>query len=107
VEPAKYAMVWDTLGTVRTAEGQHAEAIACFEESLRIERASQDRWREVITLTNLSRCLRDAGRDAEARAAWRRALDRLDETDAVEGLNVSRSELVDLLASVPDGVAAT
>ncbi|MGC9083544.1 MAG: tetratricopeptide repeat protein, partial [Anaerolineae bacterium] len=53
------------------------EAIACYEESLRIKRALGDRHGEGQTLANMGVLYKRQGDLEKARALWREALSKL------------------------------
>lgn len=93
----------DTLGRCFMARGRSAEAVDAFEGAVRRARLNQNRWEEGAMLTSLGRALHAADRPDAARAAWREALEIIDEMDAPDGPDLNRAELFGLIAGLDAG----
>src|SRR5262249_24618008 len=89
------AHTWDSLGYIHRQLGQHAEAVECYRQSLRLAVEFADRPQEAEILANLAEAHLAAYDTGEARRAWQRALAILDELDH-PGATLVRAKLAAL-----------
>ena len=68
-----------SLGYAHYRAGHHDEAVACYQHTLDLIKASDDPYRVAETLSSLGEAHRAAGHAAMARAAWERALSIFDD----------------------------
>jgi tetratricopeptide (TPR) repeat protein len=73
------AHAWDSLGYAHHHLGEFSEAAECYERALALWREAGERYFEATTLTHLGDTRRTAGDPDGARAAWRPAVDILDQ----------------------------
>ncbi|WP_229401829.1 ATP-binding protein [Micromonospora okii] len=73
------AHAWDSLGYAHHHLGEFPEAVDCYEHALALWREAGERYFEATTLTHLGDTRRRAGDSDAARAAWRRAVEILDQ----------------------------
>ncbi|UYM05089.1 AfsR/SARP family transcriptional regulator [Solicola gregarius] len=97
------AAALDRLGGAQAADGRGKEAILTYEESAHAVRRLGAATFEAPTLRTLGGLYRDAGRRDDARASWNRALRLLEDAGVDDTFDVSRSELQELLTSLPMG----
>lgn len=91
------AHTWDSLGFVHHQAGRDTEAIACYEQALRLFRELDDRFLQAAALRGLGDARRAVGHLDEAREGYRRALEILDELDHPDA-----RDLRALLDATPD-----
>ncbi|UYM06340.1 AfsR/SARP family transcriptional regulator [Solicola gregarius] len=80
------------------AQGAHHEAIEHFSRATELFRSSRDRWFECVARTHLARSYQATEQTEFARSAARRALELFDDIGDAVGIDLSRTEIVDLLA---------
>ncbi|MDG4771376.1 helix-turn-helix domain-containing protein [Solwaraspora sp. WMMD792] len=93
-DPDGAADTWDSIGFANHRLGRHSDAVDCYQRALRLYRASGNRFFEAATLTHLGHAHLAAGDVGPAQAAWRAALDTLDDLghrDAFELRTLLRS----------------
>jgi len=73
------AHAWDSLGYVEHQLGHHRDAADCYQNALSLFRELGNRFNEADILTHLGDTRHAAGDQQEARAAWKQALDVLDD----------------------------
>jgi DNA-binding SARP family transcriptional activator/tetratricopeptide (TPR) repeat protein len=98
--PTDISAFQDTLGRCYLAEGRSAEAVDAFDLAFQAARKYGDRWDQAVMLKSLGQALRADGRRDAARAAWQQTLETFDAIGASDGPDLSRAELVELVASV-------
>lgn len=98
--PDNHALALETLSRALSRQGNHAEAIACSRQSCELVATQEDPADWARKQACLGRVLRAAGRDSEARRAFLRALAALARLGVDGVYELSRSELLELLASV-------
>jgi tetratricopeptide (TPR) repeat protein len=98
--PTDISAFQDTLGRCYLAEGRYAEAVDAFDLAFQAARKYGDRWDQAVMLKSLGQALRADGRRDAARAAWQQTLEIFDAIGASDGPDLSRAELVELVASV-------
>jgi DNA-binding SARP family transcriptional activator/tetratricopeptide (TPR) repeat protein len=72
------AHAWDSLGYVEYQLGHHHDAADCYQSALTLFRELRDLFNEAEILTHLGDARHAAGDQHEARAAWKQALDILE-----------------------------
>lgn len=90
----------DTLVRCYLAEGRYAEAVDAFDLAFQAARKYGDRWDQAVMLKSLGQALQADGRRDAAQAAWQQRLEIFDAIGASDGPDLSRAELVELVASV-------
>lgn len=96
-----YLSALDTLGETLHGRGDDEEAVECFSQALQLVSSVDLPQFEAIILAHLGRSLRTLTRADEARSAIRRAIALMDEHLLVDNFDLTRTELVELLARMP------
>jgi DNA-binding SARP family transcriptional activator/predicted negative regulator of RcsB-dependent stress response len=78
-DPDGQAATWDSLGYIHHHRGEHRDAITCYQRSLDVFRSLGDRYWTADVLVHLGDSHLAAGAAAAARAAWREALEILED----------------------------
>ena len=78
-DPETEASAWDSLGYIHRWRGRYTEAVTCYERAIAIRRDIGNRYHEAASLDHLGDARQEAGDRAAAEAAWRQALDILDQ----------------------------
>lgn len=97
---SNHALALETLAHALSRQGNHAEAIACSRKSCELVATQDDPADWARKEASLGMVLRAAGRNGEARQAILRAFEALDRLGVDEVYELTRSDLVELLASV-------
>ena len=92
----------DTFGTVYLAQDNATDALHCFERALELHRKLSARWLQAHALSQIGRCRRALGDTPDARTCWEEALRIMDEIHAEDNVELSRTDLRNLLAGLPD-----
>jgi tetratricopeptide (TPR) repeat protein len=93
------ATALDTLGYILAAQGRHADAVVHLEASVDTHRDLGRFWTEAAGLLRLGDSSAALGQKSRARECWLRALRILDELKAADTSELSRSHLLERLAS--------
>ena len=92
-QPSAELNVRQSQGQAYAGLGQWPEAIACFQEALKIAGSSQDRRYESIFLQELAAAYRQEGRRVDARAALEQALAAAEEAGARQHVYTAHRDL--------------
>lgn len=99
--PGDRARALDTLGQILNAQGHNGAAIECIAQALSPGENLRAPRERAAVMTNLAQSQASAGRYADARSTALSVLGLIDELGLGDSYEVSRTDIVELLASLP------